>query len=104
MGTQEISSRLVNDKEQLEKRIKAIEKDLANKRSQDFAEQAGENENNEVLEEILSETHKELNLVNSAIARLSSGQYATCSNCDNPINPERLSALPYTNTCINCAE
>ena len=104
MATEEISSQLINSKEQLEQRIRAIEKDLAKKRSQDFAEQAGENENNEVLEEILSETHKELNLVNSAITRLNSGQYAICSSCDNPINPERLSALPYTNTCINCAE
>ena len=83
---------------------KGIEADLKKGRSQDFSEQTTESENDEVLDEIHHEAKIELSLVNQAIQRIEQNKYGSCSQCEEPINPERLTALPYTNTCINCAQ
>jgi RNA polymerase-binding transcription factor DksA len=38
-----------------------------------------------------------------ALARLAEGDYGICESCGQPIDPERLEALPDTLLCINCA-
>jgi RNA polymerase-binding protein DksA len=39
-----------------------------------------------------------------ALARVKEGTYGTCENCGNPINPERLEALPTATLCLDCAQ
>jgi len=99
----ELAEALKEKQQELATRINAIEADFHKGRSQDFAEQATETENDDVLDEIHHEAKIELKLVNEAIIRLEKGIYGNCSNCDEPINPKRLTALPYTTTCIDCA-
>jgi RNA polymerase-binding transcription factor DksA len=103
MRKDELSDLLKSKKEQLSKRIAAIEADFHKGRSQDFSEQATETENDGVLDEIHHEAKAELKLVNEAIQRMNEGLYGNCSACEGPITPERLVALPYTTKCINCA-
>jgi len=103
MPSKEITILLKNKKAQLTKRIAAIEADFHKGRSQDFSEQATETENDGVLDEIHHEAKVELDLVNSALQRITTGLYGHCIECDEPINPDRLSALPYTTKCIQCA-
>ena len=45
----------------------------------------------------------ELVLVDAALRRIEDGTYGTCSSCGNPIAPERLEAIPWAPTCIDCA-
>ena len=103
MAITELFNQLKNKQEQLSKRIAAIEADFHKGRSQDFAEQATETENDAVLDEIHHEAKAEFRLVNEAIQKINEGGYGNCSVCDEAIKPERLSALPYTATCIKCA-
>ena len=103
MPNQEITILLEDKLIQLTKRITAIEADFHKGRSQDFSEQATETENDGVLDEIHHEAKLELSLVKSALKRINDGLYGSCIECDEPINPDRLSALPYTAKCIKCA-
>ncbi|KGJ96737.1 TraR/DksA family transcriptional regulator [Colwellia psychrerythraea] len=103
MPNKEITILLENKQAQLIKRIAAIEADFHKGRSADFSEQATETENDGVLDEIHHEAKLELTLVQSALDRIAGGLYGHCVECDEPINPDRLSALPYTIKCINCA-
>lgn len=103
MPSKEITALLENKKAQLITRIAAIEADFHKGRSQDFSEQATETENDDVLDEIHHEAKLELSLVKLALKRITDGLYANCAECDEAINPDRLSALPYTTTCIKCA-
>lgn len=97
-------SKILHDKHiELSTRISAIEADFKKGRSADFTEQTTERENDEVLDAIHQEAALELRLVKEALARLENGQYGKCSECNGDILPERLSALPYTQICINCA-
>ncbi|WP_448565801.1 TraR/DksA family transcriptional regulator [Thalassotalea ganghwensis] len=103
MTAQELITTLENKKEQLVTRISAIEADFKKGRSADFSEQTTERENDEVLDEIHHEAKVELKLVSDALQRIEQGNYGICCQCQETISKERLMALPYTDTCINCA-
>ncbi len=42
-------------------------------------------------------------LVEEALARLDDGTYGTCRSCGNLIAVDRLEAIPWAATCIECA-
>ena len=71
--------------------------------SQDFAEQAVELENGETLVAIDRELALELQQITHAIRRIEANTYLDCTRCGEPIGEKRLEAVPYANTCINCA-
>ncbi|MEW6989774.1 TraR/DksA family transcriptional regulator [Colwelliaceae bacterium 6441] len=104
MSTDTIVSSLLEKKAQLTQRISAIEADFKKGRSADFAEQTTESENDEVLDEIHHEAKHELKLINEALKRIEHDTYGYCSQCEEKIAKERLVALPYTQTCIACAQ
>ncbi len=45
-----------------------------------------------------------LDLIDSALERISDGSYGTCIQCEGVISKARLNAIPYTPVCIKCAE
>ena len=45
----------------------------------------------------------QLVLVEDALVRLADGIYETCRSCGNPIAIDRLEAIPWAATCIDCA-
>jgi RNA polymerase-binding protein DksA len=103
MSNDKVFDTLKEKQKELLDRISSIKKDFKKGRSKDYDDHATDAENDLVLDEIYRESETELNHVNQAIGRLEDGSYGTCSQCDRPINPERLEALPYTSTCIECA-
>lgn len=70
---------------------------------QDFAEQAVELENQELLEALDAEVAEELRQIGRALQRIDSGEYASCTSCGEDIPPARLRALPTTSLCVDCA-
>jgi len=70
---------------------------------QDFAEQAVELENQEVLEALDAEVDQELRQIDQALARIDTGDYLSCSGCGEDIPQKRLEALPTTSLCVDCA-
>lgn len=42
--------------------------------------------------------------VKLALRRIKDGSFGTCLNCDEPINPKRIEAVPWTALCIRCQE
>jgi RNA polymerase-binding protein DksA len=45
----------------------------------------------------------DLSRVEAALRAIDDGTYGRCTNCGNPIAPERLEAIPWVPTCIDCA-
>jgi DnaK suppressor protein len=45
----------------------------------------------------------ELGRVEAALRALDDGTYGVCTTCGNPIGRERLEAIPWARTCIDCA-
>jgi len=44
----------------------------------------------------------ELRAVEEALRRIEAGTYGTCSECGEPIAPERLEAVPHAARCAPC--
>ena len=90
-------------KQEIERRVDQARADITAAHSADWSEQVTERENEEVLEALIQEGEDELRQINAALARMDAGTYGLCVSCGEPINPERLQALPYTALCIRCA-
>jgi len=88
---------------QLGVRVSKIESDLRKPGSRDWTDRASEKENEEVLERLSASERREIESIRAALARIRDGTYTECAICGDPIAPGRLEALPYTNSCINCA-
>lgn len=71
--------------------------------SADFAEQAIETENDQVVEALDRDGQIELALIKKALTRIEDGSYGDCQKCGDSINPARLQAIPETEVCIECA-
>jgi DnaK suppressor protein len=42
--------------------------------------------------------------VRAALRRMDEGTYGTCAECEEPIGLKRMTAVPWTATCIACQE
>ena len=71
--------------------------------SADFAEQAVETENDQVVEALDQEAQIELSQINKALLRMEEGHYGECVVCGNQIAAKRLEAIPHTPFCYDCA-
>ncbi len=69
----------------------------------DFAEQAVELENEEVLASLDVGTRNELLRIRAALDRIDAGKYGRCIGCGEKIAPKRLEALPVALHCMPCA-
>ncbi len=104
---QEVRNHLINMLEELDDRLSKITDDVKHADKppeQDFSEQAVEQENDEVLDALGNAARQEVEKIKQAISRIDAGTYGICSICGEPIKNERLSALPYANYCIRCAQ
>ncbi|HML15890.1 MAG TPA: TraR/DksA family transcriptional regulator [Bryobacteraceae bacterium] len=45
-----------------------------------------------------------LSQVTNALERIKDGSYGDCEECEEPISPRRLAALPWASLCIRCQE
>ncbi|TBW57968.1 TraR/DksA family transcriptional regulator [Marinobacter halodurans] len=70
----------------------------------DFAEQAIQRQNDEVVDGLDIEAREELRQVDRALHRIEEGEGDICEQCGEFINPERLKILPQTTICVECAE
>src|SRR5512136_1005689 len=43
-----------------------------------------------------------LQMISEALERIAENSYGVCANCDNPILPKRLEAVPWARHCIQC--
>lgn len=101
-----VRQQLLAKRDELINRTARIQRDLQHTDqpvSQDFAEQATEMENTEVLHGIGIESRHELHLINHALDRLDNGNYEVCAKCGDDIGKARLEALPFAEHCIKCA-
>jgi len=87
----------------LENRLENIEDQLDDPKSNDWSEQAVEQEGDEVLEELGLSGLEEIKAIKAALDRVEAGSYGICVTCNEEILPERLDTIPHTPFCRNCA-
>ena len=103
----DLKKKLLEMRSQMEHRIETITKDILhtdNPPEQDFAEQAVEHENDEVMDALGSAAREELVQVKRALIRIEEDEYGYCLKCGEEIDRKRLEAIPYADKCMKCAE
>ncbi len=103
----DIHQDLIEKLDELTSRLNDIEKDTHHKDSPvsaDFAEQATESENDEVLAALEDETNATIANIKNSLKRMEEGNYGICAICGIDIPDERIKALPYTDKCFECAD
>ena len=93
---------LLEKRVELRQRVAAINADVRQPLSPDFAEQGVELENADVLAELGREAIEELGRINMALARIDNGSYGACASCGEAIEPGRLTAVPWALRCLAC--
>jgi DnaK suppressor protein len=104
MGKDKRAQALEQKLADLEIRLRGVTKDITKTLSSDFAEQATERENDDVLEEIGRETQASIAQLKAALRRLEDDNYGVCAGCGKSISEGRLDAIPETTLCVDCAD
>lgn len=103
MNLDTVKQQLEQRLSQLMERSGKVNRDLSQPHSADWAEQAQERENDEVLESIAAETQESIVHLQAALARVADGSYGECETCGEAIDEARLQALPEATHCMRCA-
>ncbi len=103
MDVEVYRTRLLARREELTRRVREIEHDLAEEAPKDWEDRASEREGDEVLEDLEEAGLAELRMIEAALKRIEAGEYGVCVNCGEDIAPERLDAVPHAARCRHCA-
>jgi RNA polymerase-binding protein DksA len=106
VDTKAVRARLLARRVELEGRSSQVKSDMRHESDPlvaDFADQATQRENDEVLAKIGESAAAELAQLRRALDRLERGAYETCARCGESIPLARLNAVPYADRCAECA-
>jgi len=98
---------LLDLKEEYQARIDNIEDHIQNPQDElnkDWEDQAISIRQNDTRQLLAAEARQNLIYVNDALSRIENGTYTECEVCGEPIQEERLKAVPYATLCMEHAE
>lgn len=75
----------------------------AAERDPEFEEGAQSEHEQYTLARLSDAQRREVAAITAAIVRLDEGEYGTCMDCDQEIDPRRMKALPTALLCTDCA-
>jgi DnaK suppressor protein len=73
-------------------------------RQGDMADQAAGNNEVHIHLKLKQTDAKILQAIDGALRRIDSGTFGTCRDCGEPIAEARLTAIPWTRSCVACKE
>lgn len=105
--TDDYKQRLLTLRNEYEHKLGAINADVHHKNEpveKDFAEQATQRENDDVLNALIEDAKQVIAQINRSLHRIENDEYGICVKCGNEISEKRLDIVPYADLCIECAE
>jgi DnaK suppressor protein len=78
--------------------------ELITERSNDPMDQMQSRQDLDLTVHTIDSTWKTRKAVELALKLLNNGEYGTCRECEQPINPKRLEAIPWTTLCVACQQ
>ena len=94
-------------KEQIRRNIDGVNSELSQLSSlelNDEGDHASVNSNSMIESAIVLQQTKELAEIDSALAKISHGEYGVCEMCEDDIGFQRLKVKPHAIYCIDCRE
>jgi DnaK suppressor protein len=78
--------------------------ELAIENSADILDTIQMTTDRDVLAQRMNIRARILSDVRGALDNLKNGDYGICEDCDEPISPRRLDAIPWARVCVKCQE
>jgi RNA polymerase-binding transcription factor len=103
----EIREKLLEQRRALLRQVVQVEDDLRwlDTNVEPEMEEEGQEENvARLLARLDDRGRAEIGVIDSALARIASGDYGRCVRCGEAIPPDRLQALPMAEMCLPCAK
>lgn len=72
-------------------------------RDPEFEEGAQTEHEEYTLHRVGEVQRREIQMIDSALARMETGDYGVCADCELDIDPKRLRAVPFAVLCTDCA-
>ena len=69
-----------------------------------MAELGSDNYEQEFTLSLLASEEDRLEMIEAALQRIENGTFGLCVHCEKAVPKTRLNAIPYTPSCIKCAE
>lgn len=100
----EIEKRLIEERETLVRKLSSNDLSIDDSETPDPVDLAVRNYSKNVMLAVSENDSRQLALIDEALLRIKDDEYGECQNCEKPINPKRLNAIPWARYCLECQE
>ncbi len=104
LKTEKIKDKLILERELLLAKLNGNDLSVDSSETPDPVDLAVRNYSKNVMLAVSENDSRQVILINEALTRIADEEYGTCQNCEKPINPKRLDAVPWARCCLNCQE
>lgn len=100
----QIKQKLLEERELLIEKLKGNDLSIDDSETPDPVDLAVRNYSKNVMLAVSENESRQLTLIDEALERIEQDEFGKCQNCENPINPKRLAAIPWARYCLDCQE
>lgn len=100
----QIKQKLEDERLLLIEKLKGNDLSIDDSETPDPVDLAVRNYSKNVQLAVSENESRQLTLIDEALRRIDDDEYGICLNCEKPINPKRLAAIPWARYCIECQE
>jgi DnaK suppressor protein len=104
LNLKDIKKRLTDERTLLIEKLKGNDLSVDDSETPDPVDLAVRNYSKNVMLAVSENESRQLTEVDEALLRIEDEEYGTCLNCEKPINPKRLQAIPWARFCLDCQE
>ncbi len=98
----DIKQKLMAERELLIEKLKGNDLSIDDSETPDPVDLAVRNYSKNVMLAVSENESKQLTQIDEALLRIEDDEYGACQNCEKPINPKRLAAIPWARYCLDC--
>jgi len=104
LNLKDIKQKLLSERELLIQKLNGNDLSVDDSETPDPVDLAVRNYSKNVMLAVSENESKQLTLIDDAVRRIDDKEYGPCQNCEKPINPKRLNAIPWARFCLDCQE
>ena len=104
LNLEQIKESLLAEREVLINKLKGNDLSIDDAETPDPVDLAVRNYSKNVMLAVSENESRQLTLIDEALRRIEDEEYGPCQNCEKPINPKRLAAIPWARYCLDCQQ
>lgn len=104
LNLKELKKRLLAERQLLVEKLNGNDLSIDDSETPDPVDLAVRNYSKNVMLAVSENESRQLAEIDQALLRLDDDEYGNCQNCEKPINPKRLAAIPWAKFCLDCQE